>query len=224
MNLPLRSLSLRPVLPLTILPRVAGFALFVALCALATWWVLQIGALRTIALPKGARVAQTEASETGALATLFGGAAQAGVRDVKLMGVVADLGGQGGAAIVSIDGGPPRAVRAGTSLSSQIRIAEIRGREIVIERNGVRQQIALPAQPAPNRGAAPAAALPLSGAAAPLATPMPMPAQPPQPVQGFGGPQALAPGQGGLAQPIPPAPMLVAPAQVTPDAAVSAKD
>lgn len=154
--------------------------------------MLVFSAMRTIPVPQAARVAQTEAVETGAVATLFGGSAQGGVRDVQLIGVVADVSDGAGAAIVSLDGGPPKAVRTGTALSQQIRLVEIHGRSVVIERNGVRQEIVLPVQASvPNAGAAPLPATPPSGAAAPLATPMPPPpapavsqppAQTPQPV------------------------------------------
>lgn len=199
------------------LPRAASLLLFVALCALVTHWVLVFSAMRTIPVPKSARIAQTEAVETGAVATLFGGSAQSGVRDVQLIGVVADVDGVGpAAAILSLDGGPPKAVRAGASLSPQIRLTEIHGRNIVIERNGVRQEIALPLQNTVSVGRpgnAPAA--PPSGAAAPLSTPMPAPVQsapPPvasapvqQPPQQF---QPQAPQQQGLApqqfQSVPP--------------------
>lgn len=162
------------------LPRLASVALFIALCALVTYWVLTFSAMRTIPVPKSARVAQTEAVETGAVATLFGGSAQAGPSNVQLLGVVAELGGGASAAIVSIDGGPAKAVRMGADLAPQIRLVEVRQRAVVIERNGVRQEIALPLQAAATRGA-PRAASPLptppAGAAAPMATPMPPPAQ-----------------------------------------------
>ncbi|MCY1285525.1 hypothetical protein D9M70_344700 [compost metagenome] len=195
-------LSLRPVLRFNAaapwLPRLASVALFVALCALATYWALTFSAMRTLPVPQSARVAQTEAVETGAVATLFGGSAQGGPRDVQLLGVVAEVDGGAGAAIVSLDGGPPKAVRSGAELSQQIRLVEIRQRSVVIERSGVRQEIALPVQPgaarAPAAGApAPTLPTPPAGAAAPMATPMPPPA-PPAPV-------ATQP-----AQPIQPAP------------------
>lgn len=166
------------------LPRAASVVLFVALCALVTHWVLTFSAMRTIPVPKSARIARTDAVETGAIATLFGGSAQPGVRDIQLIGVVADLDGPGrSAAIISLDGGPPKAVRAGASLSSEIRLTEIHGRNIVIERNGVRQEIALPLQDTASAGRpGNVPASPPSGAAAPLATPMPAPIQssPPQ--------------------------------------------
>ncbi|NOV25561.1 general secretion pathway protein [Cupriavidus necator] len=179
------------------LPRLASVVLFIALCALVTYWVLTFSAMRTIPVPKSARVAQTEAVETGAVATLFGGSAQRGPSNVQLLGVVAELGGGASAAIVSIDGAPAKAVRMGAELSPQIRLVEVRQRAVVIERNGVRQEIALPLQAAATR-AAPRGASPLptppAGAAAPLATPMP-PAQAagqPTPAQS---PRGQPPGQ-----------------------------
>ncbi|WP_420996030.1 hypothetical protein ACKI2N_018365 [Cupriavidus sp. 30B13] len=182
------------------LPRLAALVLFVALCALATRWVLTFSAMKTIPVPRTARVAQTEAVETGAAGTLFGGAAQSGVRDVQLIGVVAEIGrggGGAGAAILSLDGGPPKAVRAGTALSPQLRLVEIRDRGVVIERNGVRQEIALPVPAIVTRGAAAPAqpALP-AGAAAPLSTPMPVPAAPvPVPQQSLPGQAVNAQGE-----------------------------
>ncbi|MBY4898989.1 type II secretion system protein N [Cupriavidus sp. AU9028] len=155
-------------------PRLAAPVLFVALCALVTWWVLKISAMNTLPVPQRARVAQTEAVETGAVATLFGGRPQATVTNVQLLGVVADIGGGRGAAVVTVDNGPPKALRAGAQLGPQLKLVEIRDRAIVIERNGASQVIPLPAQPQPTRGPAPAArpqVLPPSGAAAPLSTP-----------------------------------------------------
>ena len=191
------------------LPRAASLALFVALCALATHWVLTFSAMRTIPVPKSARIAQTEPVETGAVATLFGGTAQAGVRDVQLIGVVADLDGVGpAAAILSLDGGPPKAVRIGASLSPQIRLTEIHSRNIVIERNGVRQEISLPVQSMATAGRpGNAAAAPPAGAGAPLSTPMPPQVMPP-PVVSAPVPQPenmQIPGQP-IPQPIQPAP------------------
>ncbi|WP_456282143.1 general secretion pathway protein [Cupriavidus sp. JZ107] len=193
------------------LPRVATLLLFVALCALATRWALTFSAMDTIPVPKTARVAQTEAVETGAIATLFGGSPQAGVRDVQLLGVIADPAG-GGAAVVSIDNGPPKALRAGAALSPQIRLVEIRDRAVVIERNGARQTIALPARPLAARGTPPRAtpaplATPPSGAAAPLSTPatQPVPAAPSAAAPAANQPPpAMAPNSGMAGQVPPP--------------------
>ncbi|MCO5400707.1 type II secretion system protein N [Ralstonia soli] len=168
--------------------RLLSLALFAALCALLTHWVLTLSSLRSLSAPREARVAQTDALETGAAVTLFGGGPQNGPRDVQVIGVVADLADGGGAAIVSVDGGAPQAVRAGKSLSSNLKLVEIKARSVVIERNGARQEIPLPANavagvsPA-NRNAAPMPTMPLppSGAAAPLSTPATPPVPPAAP-------------------------------------------
>ncbi|CAJ0802176.1 type II secretion system protein N [Ralstonia holmesii] len=162
--------------------RLLSLVLFAALCALLTHWVLTLSSLRSLGAPREARVAQTDALETGAAVTLFGGGPQNGPRDVQVMGVVADLADGSGAAIVSVDGGAPQAVRAGKSLSSNLKLVEIKARSVVIERNGTRQEIPLPASavagvsPA-NRNASPLP-LPPAGAAAPLSTPATPPAPP----------------------------------------------
>ncbi|WP_439892457.1 type II secretion system protein N [Ralstonia sp. 25C] len=167
--------------------RLLSLVLFAALCALLTHWVLTLSSLRSLSVPREARVAQTDALETGAAVTLFGGGPQSGPRDVQVMGVVADLTDGSGAAIVSVNGGPPQAVRAGKSLSSNLKLVEIKARAVVIERNGARQEIPLPASAIAGvsqggRNAPPSMPLPPSGAAAPLATPaMPPPAVPNNP-------------------------------------------
>ncbi|MGD7480639.1 type II secretion system protein N, partial [Ralstonia pseudosolanacearum] len=148
--------------------RLLSLVLFAALCALLAHWVLTLSSLRSLSVPREARVAQTEALETGAAVTLFGGGPQSGPRDVQVAGVVADLVDGSGAAIVSIDGGPPQAIRAGKALSPSLKLVEIKARAVVIERNGVRQEIALPASAV--AGVSPAARnapqpLPPSGAA-----------------------------------------------------------
>ncbi|MHA6819982.1 type II secretion system protein N [Ralstonia pseudosolanacearum] len=166
--------------------RLLSLVLFAALCALLAHWVLTLSSLRSLGVPREARVAQTEALETGAAVTLFGGGPQSGPRDVQVAGVVADLADGSGAAIVSIDGGPPQAIRAGKALSPSLKLVEIKARAVVIERNGVRQEIALPASAV--AGVSPAARnapppLPPSGAAAPMATP----AVPPPPPSAMAG-------------------------------------
>lgn len=168
--------------------RLLSLVLFAALCALLTHWVLTLSSLRALSAPREARVAQTDALETGAAVTLFGGGPQNGPRDVQVIGVVADLADGGGAAIVSVDGGAPQAVRAGKSLSSNLKLVEIKARSVVIERNGTRQEIPLPASAVGgvsqvNRNASPMPSMPLppSGAAAPLSTPATPPVPPAAP-------------------------------------------
>ncbi|CAJ0772857.1 hypothetical protein R8510_03043 [Ralstonia chuxiongensis] len=151
-----------------------SLVLFAALCALLAHWVLALSSVRSLGTPRETRVARTDALETGAAVTLFGSGPQNGPRDVQVMGVVADLADGSGAAIVSVDGGTPQAMRAGKLLSSNLKLVEIKARSVVIERRGVRQEIPLPASamlgaPSINRNAPQLdAAGPLSKLATPI--------------------------------------------------------
>ena len=124
-------------------PRVISLLLFVALCALLAYWITATMALRTLPLPAQGQVVQPQALETGAVRTLFGGAGGTANRDVRLLGVVAD--GPRGAAILAIEGGEPKVVRSGGMLGADITLVEVRPRGVVLERNGVRQDLPLPA-------------------------------------------------------------------------------
>ncbi|MBC3435780.1 general secretion pathway protein GspC [Pseudomonas sp. BW16M2] len=61
---------------------------------------------------------------------------------IQVSGVMA--GSQGAVAIVSIDGGPARAVRSGEELARGVRLVAIEGRGLVIERGGQRSRVEVP--------------------------------------------------------------------------------
>lgn len=61
---------------------------------------------------------------------------------IQVSGVIA--GSQGAVAIVSIDGGPARAVRSGEELARGVRLVAIEGRGLVIERGGQRSRVEVP--------------------------------------------------------------------------------
>ncbi|WP_236180694.1 general secretion pathway protein GspC [Pseudomonas mosselii] len=61
---------------------------------------------------------------------------------IQVSGVMA--GSQGAVAIVSIDGGPARAVRSGEELARGVRLVAIEGRGLVIERAGQRSRVEVP--------------------------------------------------------------------------------
>lgn len=177
MPTPLRRPALRLSLFAAWLPHTASLALLVAVCALVIHWVVIFSAMRLIPVLKYSRIPHGESVGTCALATLFGGGAQVGAREVQLIGVVANLDDMGSAAaILSLDSGPAKAVHVGASLSPQIRLTEIHSRSIVIERNGVRREIMLPIEG--TRVVAPpaeSAAVPPADADAHSSTPLPPP-------------------------------------------------
>jgi general secretion pathway protein C len=77
-------------------------------------------------------------------AALFGGQLDKNpVQDIHLFGILAL--DHGGAAIVGIGGEPPRAVSLGAELAPGAKLAEVRSRSIIVDRNGARAEVQLPA-------------------------------------------------------------------------------
>jgi general secretion pathway protein C len=81
---------------------------------------------------------------------LFGGArrsqnaaAPAGIA-IRLLGVAAASGGKSGYAIVQLEANKILAVREGTDIAPGIRLAQVQAGQIILERNGVRETLALP--------------------------------------------------------------------------------
>ncbi|CAK14941.1 type II secretion system protein N [Pseudomonas entomophila] len=62
--------------------------------------------------------------------------------DIKVSGVMA--GSQGAVAIVSLDGGPARAVRSGEELARGVRLVAIEADGLLIERAGQRSRVEVP--------------------------------------------------------------------------------
>ncbi|KVX51787.1 type II secretion system protein N [Burkholderia stagnalis] len=120
--------------------RILSLALFAALCATATYWVVTLSA-REAPLPAAAARPPIRTEDAAAL---FGGQLDKNpVQDIHLFGILALQ--RGAAAIVGIGGEPPRAVSLGTELAPGAKLAEVRERSIIVERNGARAEIALPA-------------------------------------------------------------------------------
>ena len=82
--------------------------------------------------------------------------------------MAAAAGGKSSYAIVQIEANKTLAVREGTEIAPGIRLAEVQAAQIVLERNGVRETLALPEK---NRRARDA------GTAPPQTTPAAPPAQ-----------------------------------------------
>ncbi|KDB10042.1 hypothetical protein LIG30_1244 [Burkholderia sp. lig30] len=125
--------------------RILSVSLFAALCATATYWVVTLSA-REAPLPAAAARAPIRTEDAAAL---FGGQLEHNpVQDIHLFGILALQ--RGAAAIVAIGGEPPRAVSLGAELAPGAKLAEVRDRSIVVDRNGARAEVFLPANtPAP---------------------------------------------------------------------------
>lgn len=119
--------------------RILSLALFAALCATATYWVVTLSA-REAPLP--AAVARPPIRTEDA-AALFGGKLDRNaVQDIHLFGILALQ--RGAAAIVGVGGEPPRAVSLGAEVSPGATLAEVRDLSIIVDRNGAHAEIFLP--------------------------------------------------------------------------------
>lgn len=120
--------------------RILSLALFAALCATATYWVVTLSA-REAPLPAAAARLPIRTEDAAAL---FGGQLDKNpVQDIHLFGILALQ--RGAAAIVGVGGEPPRAVSLGAEVAPGAKLAEVRDRSIIVERNGARSEVALPA-------------------------------------------------------------------------------
>jgi general secretion pathway protein C len=63
---------------------------------------------------------------------------------MRVLGVVAASGGKSGYAVVQLDGNKILAAREGTDIAPGIRLAQVQAGQIILERNGVRETLALP--------------------------------------------------------------------------------
>ncbi|MFJ4392834.1 type II secretion system protein N [Pseudomonas soli] len=125
----------RPNLSLGLLLQALG--LLVAMAGLATWGQLL--------WPPAAGQATAQAADAPVVAETAAGRWFADIPQqvqIQVSGVMA--GSQGAVAIVSLDGGPARAVRSGEELARGVRLVAIEGRGLVIERGGQRSRVEVP--------------------------------------------------------------------------------
>ncbi|MEK6426578.1 MAG: hypothetical protein V4801_43985 [Burkholderia gladioli] len=120
--------------------RILSLALFAALCATATYWAITLSAHQA-PLPAAAARAPLRTEDAAAL---FGGQLTHNpVQDIHLFGILALR--QGAAAIIGAGGEPARAISLGGAIMQGTKLAEVRTRSIVIDRNGAHTEIFLPA-------------------------------------------------------------------------------
>lgn len=127
-------------------PYLVSFLLFIALCASAAYWVIQFmrPPARPVALPPPAAQSATPRAETAA--SLFGGQgeAAASTSNYQLKGVVMAGKLADSVVILSSDGKPAQAFRAGNEIAPGISIKEVHPRYIVMSEKGVTRRIELP--------------------------------------------------------------------------------
>lgn len=126
-------------------PLLASFVMFIALCASATYWSLQLfkPAVRPVAAaPRAARPEQ----KLDAAAGLFGGrrAAVAVASNFQLKGVVVANNASESVAILSADGKPAQAVGVGSEIMPGVTVKEVNAQYVLLSEGGVVKRVELP--------------------------------------------------------------------------------
>ncbi|AIP49269.1 hypothetical protein [Burkholderia pseudomallei] len=123
--------------------RILSLALFAVLCATATYWVVTLSAHQA---PLPAAAARTPVRTEDAAALFGGQLTRSPVQDIHLFGILAlQRGAAAIVGIVGIGGDAPHAVSLGSEIAQGAKLAEVRDRSIIVERNGARSEIFLPA-------------------------------------------------------------------------------
>ena len=120
----------------------AALMLLVAVLAYWTWaWLAPRSAAR-------ARTSDEAQLRVDAAYNLFGGArrnaAAPSALAIKVLGVVAASGGNTGYAILQVESNRIMAAREGSDIAPGIRLAQVQAGQIILERNGTRETLALP--------------------------------------------------------------------------------
>ncbi|MEN8514466.1 type II secretion system protein N [Burkholderia sp. RS02] len=124
-----------------LLPLVATLASGAALVAVSLW---AVRLLSVSYVPAPSPVAPPAPFDVTASAQLFGAKPDNGRDAIQLLGVLA-FDARRAAAIVSVGGDASHVVSLGAAIGEAAKLAEVRARSIVVDRNGIQREIALPA-------------------------------------------------------------------------------
>jgi general secretion pathway protein C len=195
-------------------PLVASFILFIALCASAAYWAMQLfkPPLRPVAAPPRAATAEVKPE---AAAALFGGRGSkaAVASNYQLQGVIMAGTARDSVAILSADGNPAQAVRAEMEVVPGVTIKEVHREYVLLSEGGVIKRVELPDSAKDQGNPAISSPVPVQPTPAqrmppprPVAPPPPAVVNPPQPtppMQAPQAPQTVVPGT------MPPAPATI---------------
>ncbi|MBK4736435.1 type II secretion system protein N [Noviherbaspirillum pedocola] len=180
-------------------PLLTSFVLFIALCASAAYWAMQLykPPARPVAAPPPAAAA---APDLRAAAALFGRTNRQVVvaNNYKLLGVIASGRTGESVAILSADGKPAQAVQANREIQPGVTVKEVHPRYVLLNEGGVEKRVELPEETVrvSQPGNAPPRAVPPMPSQTPVQTPTPTPGMPgPQgaPTPGMPVPQPAMP-------------------------------
>lgn len=127
------------------LPLIINIVLFVALCVLTSYWVLQIfkPKPRPIVAPMSAEVLEPAMGQWG---NLFGvnTVIENAPSNYQLKGVIVAAKAKDSAAIIVVEGKPTYSIGIGKELSPGVQLQEVHTTHIIVSENGIPKQIDLP--------------------------------------------------------------------------------
>ena len=131
------------------MPSLVNLFLLLALAAVCTYWVLQFSSVRTlkepvVAVASGDRVPRTQPTDSSAAAALFGAAASVAPSRIRLSGIIAEGGKGVGVALLSLDGQPAMAYRAGESIDGEMTLADVHADRVVIRTAEGTREVLMP--------------------------------------------------------------------------------
>jgi general secretion pathway protein C len=142
------------------LPTLLNTLLLLAIAAVGTYWFLQWASVRTpreplVAVPVGDRVARSQPIDTAAAARPFGMAESSNSQQsdasarIRLDGVIAEGGRGRGVALISLDGHPSLAFRAGEAIDADLVLMTVGSDRITIQSSSGSMEVRLPETAAP---------------------------------------------------------------------------
>jgi general secretion pathway protein C len=158
------------------LPALMNVISFALLCAVLSYWGLQIfkPKIRPIAAPVMTASYEPAVGQWG---SLFGqsAVAQAAPSNYQLKGLIVAPRAKDSAAIVTVDGKPTMTIGIGKELSGGVVLTEVHADYIMVTESGISRRIDLPPVPAHT------GIVEVAPNFAPMPTPAPMPAPMPMP-------------------------------------------
>ena len=135
------------------LPALINLALWVALAAVVSYWVMQISAIRSpreplVTIPAGNSVTQNQPLDTAAAGSMFGSSsAPRGFGRVVLVGIISEGGKKSGVALLSVDGQAAAAYRVGDSIQEEQKLIAVHADRVTLGGAGGDQEILMPERP-----------------------------------------------------------------------------
>jgi general secretion pathway protein C len=165
-------------------PLLASFVLFIALCASAAYWAMQLfkPPLRPVAAPP--RVAKADIRPDAAAGLFGGGGPKAAVAtNYQLRGVIVSGNGRDSVAILSEEGKPALAVRINTEISPGVTVKEVHRDYVLLSEGGATKRVELPESVKAQANVATSSPVPTQSVPPARSTPgprtMPAPSAPP---------------------------------------------